>query len=119
MIVPSVLRSEWMTTPNFSLCVYGNPGDMAVVSRMRTRFGKAFNELVDCLLQNSHLLDFKQLHELFRKWDMEYGFNKRPKSDIVMRALAREYRWRIPKCRWLGWNMQPLEDWKVQVSNVD
>ena len=85
---------------------------VAVVSRMRTRYSKAFNELVDCRWQDTHLLDFKQSYELFGKWDVEYGFDKRPKSDVVMRALARECKWRIPKCRWLGWDMKPLETWE-------
>ena len=51
----------------------------------------AYNDLLDTLL-HGHLLDFRQSYELFGKWDLEYGFDKRPKSDVVMRALAREYR---------------------------
>ena len=62
----------------------------------RKKKSKAFNDLVDRLLQDTHLLDFKQSYELFGKWDVKYGFDKRPKSDVMMRALAREYRRRIP-----------------------
>ena len=41
------------------------------------------------------------------------GFDKRPKSDFVMRALAREFGWRLPRCKWIGWDMEPLPpDWE-------
>jgi len=48
----------------------------------------AYKDLLDTLLQDDgHLLDFRQSYELFRKWDLEYRFDKRSKSDVVMRAL--------------------------------
>ncbi len=51
---------------------------------------------------------------MFGKWDVEYGFDKRPKSDVVMRTLAREFDWKMPKCRWLGWDLKPLEKWEYK-----
>ena len=86
-----------------------------VLSRFRMRFRKAYNELLDNLLQSDgHLLDFRQTYEMFGKWDLEYGFDKRPKSDVVMRTLARVFNWKIPKCRWVGWDMEPLEKWEYK-----
>ena len=86
-----------------------------VLSRFRMRFRKAYNELLDTLLHNDgHLLDFRQTYEMFGKWDLEYGFDKRPKSDVVMRTLARVFNWKMPKCRWVGWDMKPLEKWEYK-----
>ena len=31
-----------------------------------------------------------------------------------MRTLAREFDWKMPKCRWVGWNMKPLEKWEYK-----
>ena len=86
-----------------------------VMTRMRRRFSKQYNELLRLLLQaENHMLDFRLLHELYGKWDREVGFDKRPKSDFLMRALLREYRQKPPKCKWLGWDMKPLEKWEYQ-----
>ena len=63
----------------------------------------AYNELLDNLLhKDGHLLDFRQTFEMFGKWNLEYGFDKRPKSDVVMRTLARAFNNKISKCRWIG-----------------
>jgi len=86
-----------------------------VLARFRRRYGKVFNELVNLLLgQDYKLLDFRQLYELYLKWDAEYGFDKRPKSDAVMRTLAREFKFKMPKCKWLGWDMKPLKKWEYK-----
>ena len=86
-----------------------------VLARLRRRYGKVFNELATLLIDcDNHLLDFRQLYDLFLKWDVEYGFDKRPKSDAVMRTLARGLNLRIPKCRWVGWDMKPLEKWEYK-----
>jgi len=84
------------------------------LTRFRTRFRKPYNELVDLLLQGNHLVDFKQAYELFGRWDLEFGFDKRPKSDFVMRALAKELKWKVPKCKWLGWDLKPLASWEYK-----
>lgn len=67
-----------------------------------------------CSLAVFHMLDFRQLHELYGKWDREAGFDRRPKSDFLMRALLREYRQKPPRCKWLGWDMKPLEKWEYE-----
>lgn len=86
-----------------------------VLSRFRMRFRKAYNELLNRLLHSeNHLLDFRQTYEMFGRWDVEYGFDKRPKSDVVMRTLAREFDWKMPKCRWLGLDLKPLEKWEYK-----
>ena len=81
----------------------------------RTRFRKAYNELLSRLLHNKeHLLDFRETYELFGRWDVEYGFDRRPKSDAVMRTLARSQNRSVPRCKWLGWDMKPLEAWEYK-----
>ena len=85
-----------------------------VLTRFRTRFRKPYNELVALLLQGKHLVDFKQAYELFGRWDLEFGFDKCPKSDFVMRALARELKWKVPKCGWIGWDLNPLASWEYK-----
>ena len=35
------------------------------------------------------MLDFRVTYELFGRWDVKYAFDRRPKSDAVMRTLAR------------------------------
>jgi hypothetical protein len=51
---------------------------------------------------------------MFGRWDLEYEFDKRPKSNAVMRTLAREFKCKMPKCRWLGWDMKPLKKWEYK-----
>ena len=86
----------------------------AIILRCRRRFARQFNELVDILLRNpKHAVVFDRAYRLFNRWDRMAGFDKRPKSDFVMRALAREFGWRLPRCKWIGWDMEPLPpDWK-------
>jgi hypothetical protein len=86
-----------------------------VISRLRHRIARPFNEMLNLLLhRENHILDFKELYEMTGRWDVEYGFDKRPKSDYVMRTLARECRVKVPKCKWLGWNMKPLKNWEYK-----
>ena len=86
----------------------------AIIMRCRRRFARQFNELVDLLMRSpKHAVVFDKAYRLFAKWDRMAGFDKRPKSDFVMRALAREFGWRLPRCKWVGWDMEPLPpDWK-------
>ena len=82
------------------------------LTRFRVRFRHPYKELVNLLLDEPHAISAVQAYELFGRWDAEYGFNKRPKSDFVMRTLLREFKWKTPRCKWLGWDMKPLDDWK-------
>ena len=34
--------------------------------------------------------------------------------DDGMRALLREYRQKLPRCKWLGWDMKPLGKWEYE-----
>ena len=86
-----------------------------VMSRLRRRFGKPYNELLNMVLEkDGHFLDARELYELEGRWDREYGFTLRPKSDLVMRAMARECGIEVPRCKWLGWDMKPLASWKYR-----
>ncbi len=91
----------------------------AAAMRLRIRFRRQYNELLDMLFKDeNHTLDFKRLHELFGKWDREAGFDKRPKSDLVMRSLKRMFKWRTPRCKWLGWDLKPLDNWKYSPPSL-
>lgn len=81
------------------------------LTRLHQRFSKAFVEIVQKLTPEPHGLDFVQLHEMFRRWDVQCGFDKRPKSDLVMRLYIRTGNMMPPKCKWLGWTGEPLSDW--------
>lgn len=82
------------------------------LTRFRVRFRHPYKELVDLLLKESHAIGAVEAYELFGRWDMEFGFDKRPKSDFVTRALMREFKWKPPRCKWLDWDMTPLDDWQ-------
>jgi hypothetical protein len=81
------------------------------LTRFRERFRHPYKEMVNLLLEEPHAISVGQAYEFFGRWDAEFGFDKRPKSDFVMRTLMRECRWKPPKCKWLGWDMKPLEGW--------
>lgn len=83
-----------------------------ILTRFRTRFRRPYKELVDLLLKEPHAIGAVEAYELFGRWDNEFGFDKRPKSDFVTRALMREFKWKPPKCKWLDWDMKPLEGWQ-------
>ena len=82
------------------------------LARFRNRFRRPYKELVDLLLKEPHAIGAIEAYELFGRWDREFGFDKRPKSDLVTRALMREFKWKPLKCKWLDWDMKPLEGWK-------
>ncbi len=81
------------------------------LTRFRERFRHPYKELVNRLLAEPHAISVGEAYELFGRWDAEFGFDKRPKSDFVMRTLLRENKQKPPKCKWLGWDMKPLEGW--------
>lgn len=83
-----------------------------VLTRFRNRFRRPYKELVDRLLKEPHAIGAVEAYELFGQWDKEFGFDKRPKSDFVARALMREFKWKPPKCKWLDWSMTPLDGWQ-------
>ncbi len=64
------------------------------------------------LLKEPHAISVEDAYDLFGRWDKEFGFDKRPKSDFVTRTLLREFKWKPPKCKWLGWDMKPLDGWQ-------
>ena len=35
-------------------------------------------------------------------------------TDFLMRALLREYRQKLPRCKWLGWDRKPLGKWEYE-----
>lgn len=81
--------------------------------RLRQRFRKPFAEMVALLKAEPHCIVLEQLHDLYGKWDLEYGPDRRPKSDVVMRTIARACRWKqLPKCKWIGWDFEPLTEWR-------
>ena len=84
---------------------------LLVLSRFRNRFRRPYRELLTLLLETPHTIGVVQAYGLFNRWDVEFGFDRRPKSDYVIRALMWEYGQKPPKCKWLGWDMKPLDEW--------
>ncbi len=83
-----------------------------VLTRFRERFRHPYKVLVERLLKEPHAINVEEAYELFGRWDREFGFDRRPKSDFVMRALMREFKWKPPRCKWLDWDMTPLDGWQ-------
>lgn len=91
-----------------------------ILSRLRRKFSKPYNEVVRLLMEaKGNALHFLQLYELYGKWDIEFGFDKRPKSDYLNRMIAREHKWTLPKCKYLDWNMKPLENWEYKRPTLE
>ena len=73
--------------------------DQNCLRRFRERFRHPYKELVERLLKEPHAINVEEAYNLFGRWDKEFGFDKRPKSDFVTRALLREFKWKPPKCK--------------------
>ena len=89
-----------------------------VLSRVRTRFRKAYAEIRRRLAAPPHQLFFAELNQLFRKWDLEYGFDRRPKSDYGMRMFRRIAHQPLPKGQWLDWDTQALSEWRYRPASL-
>lgn len=78
-----------------------------IILRLGGRFRKAHRQVTK-LLQKNRQITFDTIHGLFSQWDVEYGLEIRPKSDIVCRIIARAFRWPMPRGRFIGWDFKPL-----------
>ena len=90
-----------------------------VVSRLRQRFNKPFSETVSLLMEEPHEITLEQFYDLYGKWDLAYGLDKRPKSDVVLRAIVREFKCPPPRCKWLDWDFQPLREWTYRRTTLE
>ena len=64
------------------------------------------------MVSQSRCLNIRfQAYGLFNRWDVEFGFDHRPKSDFVIRSLLREFNQKPLRCKWLGWDLKPLDEW--------
>ena len=75
--------------------------------------------MLDLLLQPPHTIGVVQAYDLFNRWDTEFGFDLRLKSDFMIRLLLREFNQKPPRCRWLGWDKKPLEEWTYKQPPLD
>ena len=90
-----------------------------ILSRVRTHFRKVYAEICNRLATPPHQLFFAELNQLFRQWDLEYGFDKRPKSDYVMRMFHRLTSQPLPKKgQWLDWDNQVLLEWQYRPMSL-
>ncbi|NLF61568.1 MAG: hypothetical protein GX574_10490 [Lentisphaerae bacterium] len=80
-----------------------------IILRLGSRFNKAHRQATK-LLMEKRTIAFDAIHGLFSQWDVEYGLVSRPKSDIVCRMIARTFRWRLPRGRFIGWDFKPLPE---------
>jgi len=78
-----------------------------IILRLGSRFRKAHRQATKLLLEKREIA-FDTIHDLFCQWDAEYGLVSRPKSDIVCRAIARAFRWPMPRGRFIEWDFKPL-----------
>lgn len=90
--------------PTMVLSMYAD-----VTLRLGNRFCKAHNQAAR-LLRARGAISFDTIHGMFCRWDEDYGLTVRPKSDVVCRAIAKEYRRRMPRERFIGWDFKPLPE---------
>jgi len=88
-----------------------------VILRLGNRFRKAHNQAVR-LLRERGVIAFDTIHGMFCQWDEDYGLVARPKSDLVCRAVARTFRWRMPRGRFVGWDFKPLPEGVVAPARM-
>ena len=81
----------------------------AVILRLGNRFHKAHNQAAR-LLREREVIAFDTIHGMFCQWDVDYDLVARPKSDLVCRAVARTFRWHMPRGRFFGWDFKPLPE---------
>lgn len=88
--------------------------------RIKRRYAKPLAEIRACFLESAprHSLGFDRALELFARWDVEYGFTVRPKSDVLARMFARECRISVPRSGWLGWDWKPLKGWEYRLPSA-
>ncbi len=89
-----------------------------LLSRLKGRFAKGYAEIRRLLTQPPYQLFFIELNQLFQKWDLANGFDKRPKSDVVMRMFRRIARQPLPKGQWLDWGNDVLSEWKYKPTSL-
>ncbi len=89
-----------------------------LLSRLRRRFGKVYAEIRQLLSQPPHQLFFIELNQLFQKWDLANGFDRRPKSDLVMRMFRRIAHQPLPKGQWLDWGNDVLAEWEYKPTSL-
>ena len=80
-----------------------------VTLRLGNRFRKAHNQAAQ-LLRKRGAIAIDTIHGMFCQWDEDYNLVDRPKSDVVCRTVARTFRWRMPRGRFIGWDFKPLPE---------
>jgi hypothetical protein len=78
-----------------------------VILRLGNRFRKAHNQAARLLCERG-VIAFDTIHGLFCQWDVDYDLVARPKSDLVCRAVAHTFHWRMPRAPFIGWDFKPL-----------
>lgn len=82
------------------------------VDRLLSKFAKPYREATTMLVEKG-MLDFKEIHEMFLRWDEEFFPEGRIKSDVCARAVLKEMEMRVPRKESFGWNLRPLpEGWQ-------
>jgi len=89
-----------------------------VTLHLGNRFRKAHRQATKLLL-NKQTIAFDTIHGMFCQWDVDYDLVTRPKSDLVCRAVARTFRWRMPRGRFIGWDFKPLPEGFVSPEQID
>ena len=80
-----------------------------IILRLGSRFRKAHRQATNLLLDTKQIT-FDTIHRLFSQWDEEYRLVSQPNSDVVCRAIARAFRWPMPRGKFIGWDFKPLPE---------
>ena len=98
--------------PALVLCQFND-----IILRLGSRFRKAHRQATTLLLEPREIA-FDTVHAMFSQWDVEYGLESRPKSDIVCRTIARTFRWPMPRGRFIRWDFKPLPEGYVVPARI-
>jgi hypothetical protein len=80
-----------------------------IILSLGSRFRKAHIQATKLILEQQ-IIVLDAIYELFGQWTAEYDQSIQPNSDVVCRAIARAFRWPMPRGKFIGWDFKPLPE---------
>ena len=82
-------------------------GCLIVASELFQSFDSALQQTKTLLLRDSAV--HSETAQTFRRdWDRVFQLEERPKSDVIYRALAKQFAWDLPADCFIGWDFHPV-----------
>ena len=77
------------------------------VGKLLEKFAKPHQEAA-ALLATKGMLHFKEIYEMFTRWDEAFFPDGKVKSDICARTVLRQLGMRLPRQGFFGWDLRPV-----------